>query len=98
MKRTGSICGLAVFFLGIGLLGFTFFVAYAAFKYPDELVRFTNLVPISEEGLSSLSKTAGYVVAIALLFVMGSRLGGRIVKHGIEMYRARPSTQSDKEA
>jgi len=97
MKKTGSISGLVIFFVGIGLLCFTFVVAYFAFANPDRLVDFTKLIPDSEGEFEGLIKAVGYIVAIALLLVMGL-VGGKITRHGIGMYKARPSTESDKEA
>ncbi len=95
MKKTSTISGLVVFFVGIGLLFFTFVVAYLAFADPDKLVHFTNLIPNSGGQYEGLVKALGYIVAIGLLLVM-VLVGGKITKLGIDMYGARPSTEYDK--
>jgi F0F1-type ATP synthase membrane subunit c/vacuolar-type H+-ATPase subunit K len=89
-----SLSGLAVFFLGIALLIFVFFAAHTVFTDPDRLGPFANLIPDSEAEYDSAMKALGYAVAIGLLFVMGS-VAGRIAKHGIEMYKARPTAEPE---
>ena len=96
MARAGNISGLLVFFVGIGLLIFTFVLAYLAFSNPDRIKAFTDLIPGSGGEFEGAVKAIGYVVAIGLLWVMGS-LAGRIVGHGIGMFKARPSAEGDKE-
>jgi len=97
MARVGHISGLLVFFVGIGLLIFTFVLAYLAFTNPDRIKTFTDLIPVSGGGYKDALKALGYVVAIGLLWMMGS-LAGRIVGHGIGMFKARPSAEGDKES
>jgi len=96
VERVISLSGLAVFFLGIALLIFVFFATYTVFTNPDRLGPFANLIPDSDAEYESAIKALGYAVAIGLLFVMGS-VAGRIARHGIEMYQARPSSQPHTE-
>ena len=96
MKKTGSISGLVVFFVGIALLILTFVFAFLTFTNPERIADFKNLIPASGGEYEGLIKAVGYVVAIGLLLVMGF-VGGKIAGYGIGMYRARPSTESDNE-
>ena len=96
MRKTASISGLVVFFVGIALLILTFVFAFLAFANPDRIADFRNLVPDSGGEYEGLIKAVGYIVAIGLLLVMGF-VGGKIAGYGIGMYRARPSTESDNE-
>lgn len=89
VEKMISLSGLAVFFLGIALLVLIFFIAYALFTDPDKLGPFANLIPDSDVEYESALKAFGYLVAIGLLWVMGS-IAARIAKHGIEMYKAQP--------
>lgn len=91
MKRAGGISGLAVFFLGIGLLIATFVLALLAFLNPDRVVDFGKLVPAPEGEWAGAVKGLGYAVAIAVLMAMGS-IAGRITALGITMFKARPSS------
>ena len=88
IERFGSISGLAMFFLGIGLLCLTFFLAYSAFADPSGLVRFEGLIPISGDEFAKALKVLAYFVAIGLLWVMGS-VAGRIATHGMRMFRSK---------
>ncbi|MBM4445216.1 MAG: hypothetical protein FJ020_07945 [Chloroflexi bacterium] len=92
--KAGPVSGLVVFFLGIVLLLVTFVFALLAFLNPERIEAFTDLIPASEGEFEGAIKAMGYIVAVALLWVMGS-LGGRIVGHGIQMFKSRPSSESD---
>lgn len=92
--KAGSLSGLVVFFLGIALLILTFVFALLAFLNPERIEAFTDLIPGSEGEFEGAIKAIGYLVAIALLWVMGS-IAGRIVGHGIQMFKSRPSSESD---
>jgi len=79
--------GLIVFFLGIGLLCFTFFLTFITFVDPSRLSPFRDLIPSSVNGeYESLVEVLVYFLAVLILWVMGS-IGGRITKTGIEMYK-----------
>ena len=79
--------GLIVFFLGIGLLCLTFFLAFVTFIDPSKISPFKELIPNSVEGeTESLVEVLVYLIAVIILWVMGS-IGGRIAKTGLEMYK-----------
>ncbi len=92
--RTGSLSGLVVFFLGIALLILTFVFTLLAFLNPERIEAFIDLIPGSGGEYEGAVKAIGYLVAVALLWVMGS-VAGRIVGHGIQMYRSKPAAESD---
>lgn len=94
--KTGSISGLVVFFLGIVMLILTFVFALLAFLNPERIQAFTDLIPASEGEFEGAIKAIGYIVAIALLWVMGS-IGGRVVAHGVQMFKSRPSSEGDSQ-
>lgn len=86
--------------MGIALLVLTFYIAINVFLNPGTLKGFTELVPDIEhidfgseneaelEGaFESLLKMMSYGIAALLLWVMGS-IGGRITKHGVDMYKS----------
>ncbi|KXA95266.1 hypothetical protein AKJ37_00410 [candidate division MSBL1 archaeon SCGC-AAA259I09] len=84
--------GLVVFFLGVGLLLLTFYIVYSVFMHPGALKGFAELAPeMKGEGAAELInpmvEVMVYVIAALLLWVMGS-VGGRIAKHGLDMYRS----------
>lgn len=91
MDKYGPISSLTVFFLGIGLLCLTFFVAHSAFANPDGLVRFEELIQISgdEEGATEALEVLAYFIAIGLLLVMGY-IAGKITTNGIKMFTSKP--------
>lgn len=94
-ERSEIISGLTVFFLGIGLLCFTFYLAYTAFINPSNLSPFAELVPIAEEEkFGSLVKIAAYIIPLLLLWIMIS-IGGRITKNGIEMYKLKEKNSTE---
>jgi hypothetical protein len=95
--KAGPISGLVVFFLGIALLILTFVFALLAFINPERIQAFTDLIPGSEGEFEGAIKAIGYLVAVGLLWVMGS-VAGRIVGHGIRMFKSRPSSEGDSEA
>ena len=95
--KAGLISGLVVFFLGIALLIITFVLALMAFMNPERIQAFSDLIPASEGDFEGAIKAMGYIVAIGLLWVMGS-VAGRIVGHGIRMFKSKPSSESDSEA
>lgn len=78
--------GLGVFFLGVGLLIFAFYLAYQAFTDPNILGGFARFVRMPAE--AQITNAAIYILAALLLWVMGS-VGGRIAKHGLNMYMSR---------
>ena len=78
-----------MFFLGIGLLCFTFYVTYSAFSGPAGLVSFKELISTSGGGTASEAvEILPYLIAIGLLLVMGY-IAGKITKHGIDMFRSK---------
>lgn len=86
-NKTEIISGLVIFFLGIGLLCFTFFLAFIAFIDPGRLFSFGELIPISGEGqFGGLFKVGGYIIAVLLLWIMAS-IGGKVTRIGMDMYR-----------
>lgn len=100
MARTAKaapVIGLVVFFVGIVLLILTFVYAILAFLNPERIQAFTDLIPASEGEFEGAIKAIGYLVAIALLWVMGS-IGGRLTAHGIQMFKSRPSSEGDSGA
>lgn len=94
--KGGPISGLVVFFLGIALIVVTFVFALLAFLNPERIQAFTNLIPASEGEFEGAIKAIGYVVAVGLLWVMGS-LAGRMAGHGIQMFKSKPSSEGDSE-
>lgn len=84
--------GLGVFFLGVGLLLLTFYIAYTVFTNPGSLAGFAELAPDvgggAGQAIGPVVEMISYVVAALLLWVMGS-VSGRIAKHGIYMYLSR---------
>ena len=102
-EETGrKILEIAVIVLGIGLLIFTFSTAYSMFTNPSALEGYDKLTPegsieisIGENGstadlsnaIKPVLKITSYMVGGLLLWVMGS-IGGRIIKHGVSMYRS----------
>jgi len=86
-EKFEMVSGLIVFFLGIGLLCFSFYLAFVTFIDPSKLSPFSELIPISvEEEYGSLVKVLVYLIAVLILWVIGN-IGGRITKSGIEMYK-----------
>ena len=96
MARKASISGLVVFFSGIVLLVVTFIVALLAFINPDRVGGFGDLVPAPEGDWEGVVKALGYLVAIGLLMVLGC-VAGRITELGIRIFKAQPSSETDKE-
>jgi hypothetical protein len=94
--RVGPTSGLVVFFVGIALLILTFVLSLLAFINPERIEAFIDLIPGSDGEYGNAVKAMGYLVAIGLLLVMGS-VAGRIVGHGIGMFKARPSSESDSQ-
>ena len=85
--------GIGVFFVGVGLLIFTFYLAYTTYTNPKTLLPFCELMPtITGEGilglLGNLSKILGYIIPTLLFFVM-SFIAGKIAMLGIEMYKSK---------
>jgi hypothetical protein len=94
--KAGPISGLVIFFLGIAFLILTFVLALLAFINPERIQAFTDLIPSSEGEFEGAIKAIGYLVAIGLLWVMGS-VAGRIAGHGIRMFKSKPSSEGDSE-
>ena len=92
--KAGPISGLVVFFLGIALLIVTFVFALLAFLSPERIEAFTDLIPASEGEFEGAIKAIGYLVAVGLLWVMGS-LAGRVAAHGIQMFKSKPSSEGE---
>ena len=92
--KAGPISGLVVFFLGIALLIVTFVFALLAFLSPERIEAFTDLIPASEGEFEGAIKAIGYLVAVGLLWVMGS-LARRVAAHGIQMFKSKPSTEGE---
>lgn len=90
MDKYGPISGIVVFFLGIGLLCLTFFVAYSAFTNPSGLARFKELISISGDGgdVTTVLEILPYFIAIGLLLVMGY-IAGKITANGIKMFKSK---------
>jgi hypothetical protein len=101
--KTGKITGLVVFLAGIGLLALIFYIAYLFLINPAGLFwLFSQLPPTSlipqvvtpdltiYEGqgyLPVLKVGVGGGLLIVLLLAMASVVG-RIIKYGLDMYRA----------
>ena len=96
MARAGNISGLLVFFVGICHDHFHPCPCLSCIHQSGQDKDLSDLIPGSEREFEGAVKALGYVVAIGLLWVMGS-LAGRIVGHGIGMFKARPSAEGDKE-
>ena len=92
--KASPVSGLVVFFLGIALLLVTFVFALLAFLNPERIEAFTDLIPASEGEFEGAIKAIGYLVAVALLWVMGS-VAGRIAGHGIQMFKSKPTAEGD---
>lgn len=74
--------GQIVFALGVGLLCSVFALGVLAFLDPGTLAGFADLVPES-----GLYQTLAYLIAVGLLWVMGS-IAGRILSYGLAMVRS----------
>ncbi|PTD93883.1 hypothetical protein C9439_05430 [archaeon SCG-AAA382B04] len=89
-EKFGFGSGVVIFFLGIILLLFTFYVVYSVFTNPEALSGFQALAPQvgGELGqvIGPVVNVMTYLVAALLLWVMGS-ISGRITKYGISMYK-----------
>jgi len=98
--RTGRLSGLGVFLLGIALLCVILYLASLLLTNPagtfwllsqipptapQPLIITPDLTIYSTEDPFQLKIVVGGGILIALLLVMGS-IGGRITKHGLEMY------------
>lgn len=79
---TNRTIGLAMLALGVGLLCFVFYLGVMAFTNPSTLAGFADLMPES-----GLYQTVAYLIAIGLLWVMGS-IAGRILSYGLAMARS----------
>lgn len=98
--KMGHIAGLAVFFLGIALLAFTFCNGLLFLMYPERLAAFTNLIPQievrgqPEDPFSGLyiimTRITAYLIPALLLLVLGY-IASKITMHGIQMYKTKPS-------
>jgi hypothetical protein len=96
MAKKASTSGLVVFFAGIVLLVVTFIVALLAFINPDRVGGFGDLIPAPAGDWEGAVKALGYLVAIGLLMVLGW-VAGKITTMGIRMFKAQPSSETDKE-
>lgn len=98
-ENIGLFSGLAVFFLGVGLLAFTFYMAYTAFTNPSILSNFAELAPKVEgkasEIIGPIVEIIPYLIAALLLWVMGS-ISGRIAKHGLSLFSSRTKKEEKK--
>ena len=74
--------GLMLLALGVALLCFVFYLGYMAFTNPDTLAGFAALMD------SDLYRFPAYVIAIGLLWVMGS-IAGRVVKYGLVLAKVK---------
>jgi len=88
-----EVIGFLTFGIGIGLLFFTFYTAYKILTEPKIILPFSELVPLPQtigigEIIAPIIKIAIYIIPIGLLSIMGS-IGGRIVKYGIVLLRAK---------
>ena len=96
MARKANTSGLVVFFVGIVLLIVTFIVALLAFISPGRVGGFGDLIPAPEGDWEGVVVALGYLVAVALLVVLGS-VAGKIAAMGIRMFKAQPSSEADQE-
>ncbi len=100
--------GYVLLAIGVALMLLTFFLAFNAFRNPESLEEFAELVPGTTNGEDLAEATAQlvsvliYIVAALLLWVMGS-IGGKVLKYSIKLVRspgdtprARTSQRSSK--
>ena len=90
LKRTYAL-SLFLIALGLGLLIFTFMIAYAQFKNPSTLVKFYRVLPtvahVEEASAYVIDQIVRYLtmlLAILLLVVM-AYVGGKILSSGVEL-------------
>jgi hypothetical protein len=82
LERVEKISGILIFFVGVGLLIFTFFLAYTLFINPSTLLSFSGLIPNIPE--NEFLRLLSYLIPILLLLVMSS-VAGKIALIGIKM-------------
>jgi hypothetical protein len=99
LDRIGSISGLIIFFMGVGLMLFTFYTGYTFIMNPDSLTGFAKLVPPSKvevsaggmpipglEELIGATRMFAYLIPTSLILAMGY-VASKISAAGIQMYR-----------
>lgn len=100
LDKAGAISGIIVFFLGIFLLIFTFYIGLTLLLDPNKLTAFTTLLPSSgAQGnwlLSMVLHGVAYSIPILLLFVLGY-IASKVVTYGIQMYKTRPKPPAQPE-
>jgi hypothetical protein len=104
LDRIGPISGLIMFFMGVGLMLFTFYTGYTFIMNPDGLAGFAALVPPSKVEVSAggmpilgLEELVGarmfvYLIPTSLIFAMGY-VASRISAVGIQMYMCKRSDE-----
>lgn len=90
--RGSSIAGLAVFLVGVLLIGFSFKLAYDMFLVPPEVRLGTG--PEQTIQIDSLVQGLITVVIKVLLLIVMSGIGSLIATRGIKMYSHRQKTSA----
>jgi hypothetical protein len=104
LDRMGQISGLIIFFVGVGLMLFTFYMGYTFITNPDGLAGFAKLVPPSKVEVSAggmpilgLEELVGarmfvYLIPTSLILAMGY-VASRISAVGVQMYMCKRSDE-----
>jgi len=85
--------GYVLLAIGVALMLLTFFLAFNAFRNPESLEGFAELLPSTSNGedvaeaMAQIVSVLIYIVAALLLWVMGS-IGGKILIHSIKLVRS----------
>ncbi len=86
MENSNKKMGYGIVFLGVILLTTTFFLGLYTLLNPDFIEEFSDLITTEGDGIAALVDMLIYIIPVLLLFVMGS-IGGRIIKHGLNLIK-----------